>query len=92
MNSEIYVKSRECWRAISECLLHANFTCTSRNTIMHPETFRTERAIFTHRCKQKHRRMLECTKEAIICIDNIELTNFNQINHNFCTFQQKNIM
>ena len=38
----MYVKSRECKRAISERLLHANFT--SRNRV-HPETFRTERAI-----------------------------------------------
>ena len=42
MNSKNYVKSRECNGSISECLLHANFT--SRNRV-HPETFRTERAI-----------------------------------------------
>ena len=35
MNSKIYFKSRECWRAISEFLLHAYFT--SRNRV-HPET------------------------------------------------------
>ena len=54
----------------------------------------------THRCKQKLRRMLKCcrpdTKESMICIDNkyglIEITNFYQINHNFCTFPQKHIM
>ena len=36
------------------------------------------------------------TKEAMVCIDNkygfIELTNFNQISHNFRTFTQIHIM
>ena len=41
-NSKMYVKARECQRAISEDSLYANFT--SRNRV-HPEKFRTERAI-----------------------------------------------
>ena len=36
VNNKIYVKFRECLRAISECLLHANFTSRNRK---HPETF-----------------------------------------------------
>ena len=90
MNTKIYVESRECKRAISECILPANFT--SRN-IVHPETFRTERAISNAPLETKLEALKCCrqdTKEATICIDNkyalIKFTKLNQINHNFSYF------
>ena len=85
MNNKIYVKSREWYREKSECLLHAKFTSSNR---VHPETFRTERAVVNKIAADVGMLLSGSdTKETMICIDNkygfIELTNFYQITQNF---------
>ena len=89
MNSKIYVNSRECWRALFECLLHASFTSLNR---VHPKRSELSVQYRTHRVN-----MLECchqdTKEAMLCIDNkyglINFTNCYRINHDFSYLSTK---